>query len=233
MKLTNTHINELYKFTQKHYVEWYDVQTELVDHLANGIEEHLIENPNATFETALNTEFKKFGIIGFSDVIEEKTKALNKHYRKLVWVYFKDFFKLPKIILTVFLIWAYFELFQFVPNKNWMLIPTFATLFIVPVFFFINVTKRIRKTEQLTNKKWLFDSINLQLGGLIHILSIGLYSGAFFESINSWPIYLQAVCSAITVLAGMIIYISVFIVSPKLRKQMAKQHPEYIFIQVM
>ncbi|WP_400075837.1 hypothetical protein [Winogradskyella sp. R77965] len=230
MKLDEFQINELYKFTQKHYVDWYDVQTELVDHLANGIEVQLEQNSNLTFESALNAEFKKFGVTGFSDVIEEKTKALNKKYRLLVWKYFKDFFKLPKIILTLFLVWIYFELFQLMPNKNWIVIPTFATLFVAPTVFFIHMTKQIRKTEQLTNKKWLFDSINLQLGGLVHILSIGLYSGVFFESINSWPIYLQAVFSIISVLFGMIIYISVFIVSPKLRRQMAKQHPEYKFV---
>ena len=34
MKLTEAHIEELYAFTRKKYVEHYDVQTELVDHLA-------------------------------------------------------------------------------------------------------------------------------------------------------------------------------------------------------
>lgn len=227
MKLNNSQINQLYKFTQKHYVDWYDVQTELVDHLANGIELHLEQNPNSTFESALDSEFKKFGVMGFSDVIEEKTKALNKHYRLLVWEYFKDFFKLPKIILTVFLIWIYFELFQLIPNKNWMVIPTFAILFVTPTVFFINLTKQIRRTEHHTNKKWLFNSISLQLGGLIHVLSIGLYSGVFFESISNWPTLLQLLFSIAAVLFGMIIYISIFIVSPKLRKDMAKQHPEY------
>jgi hypothetical protein len=230
MKLTNSQIQQLYAFTQKHYVDWYDVQTELVDHLANGIEEQLEENPNTTFESALQSEFKKFGIMGFSDVIEEKTKALNKHYRLLVWKYFKDFFKLPKIILTLFLIWVYFELFQLIPNKNWMVIPTIAILFIAPTVFFINATKQIRKTENLTNKKWLFDSISLQLGGLVHILNIGLYSGVFFESMSNWPTFYQLVFSAVIVLFGMIIYISIFIVSPKLKKDMAKQHPEYKFV---
>ena len=165
--------------------------------------------------------------MGFSDVIEEKTKALNAHYRKLVWQYFKDFFKLPKIILTVFLVWIYFELFQLMPNKNWMVIPTFAILFITPTIFFINVSKQIRKTEYHTNKKWLFDSISLQLGGLVHVLSIGLYSAVFFESMTNWPILFQALFSLTAVLFGMIIYISIFIVSPKLRKDMAKLHPEY------
>ncbi|MDO5969467.1 hypothetical protein Q4Q35_06575 [Flavivirga aquimarina] len=37
-RLTELQINKLYAFTKKRYVEWYDVQIELVDHLANGIE---------------------------------------------------------------------------------------------------------------------------------------------------------------------------------------------------
>ena len=229
MKLTEDQIQELYKFTRKHYVDWYDVQTELVDHLANGIEAHLEQNPNATFESALNSEFKKFGIMGFSDVIEEKTKALNKQYRILVWQYFKDFFKLPKIILTVFLVWIYFELFQLIPNKNWMVIPTFIILFIVPTIFFINVTKQIRRIEYLTNKKWLFDSVSLQLGGLVNVLNIGFCFGMHLENISVWSTLFQFMFSTGVVLFGMVIYISIFIVSPKLRKGMAKLHPEYIF----
>ena len=39
MKLTKEQIQQLYKFTRQHYVEYYDVQTELVDHLANDIEQ--------------------------------------------------------------------------------------------------------------------------------------------------------------------------------------------------
>ena len=36
--LTNEQIKNLFKFTKKHYVEWYDLQSELVDRLANDIE---------------------------------------------------------------------------------------------------------------------------------------------------------------------------------------------------
>ena len=45
MKLTTEQIDQLYRFTRQHYVEWYDLQTELVDHLANAIEEQWQENP--------------------------------------------------------------------------------------------------------------------------------------------------------------------------------------------
>ena len=38
MKLTEIQITNLYQFTRQHFVYHYDVQTELVDHLANDIE---------------------------------------------------------------------------------------------------------------------------------------------------------------------------------------------------
>lgn len=38
MKLSAQQIDQLYAFTRQHFVEWYDLQSELVDHLANAIE---------------------------------------------------------------------------------------------------------------------------------------------------------------------------------------------------
>ena len=45
MKLTPQQIDQLYLFTRQHYVEYYDLQTELVDHLANAIETEWQQNP--------------------------------------------------------------------------------------------------------------------------------------------------------------------------------------------
>ena len=69
MKISKEQIDRLYEFTRQHYVEYYDLQTELVDHLANSIESQWQENPKLTFEDALKIEFKKFGVFGFSDVV--------------------------------------------------------------------------------------------------------------------------------------------------------------------
>lgn len=49
-KVSAPQIQQLYIFTQKHYVEWYDVQTELVDHLANGIENQWETNQNISLK---------------------------------------------------------------------------------------------------------------------------------------------------------------------------------------
>ena len=98
MKLTTEQIDRLYQFTRQHYVEWYDLQTELVDHLANSIELQWQENPKIDFEDALKIEFKKFGVFGFMDVVEKRQAALGKKYNHLIWKHFKSFFKIPQII---------------------------------------------------------------------------------------------------------------------------------------
>ena len=53
-KIPENQIEKLYKFTRQHFLEWYDVQTELVDHLANGVEQQWDTKPNLSFDEALN-----------------------------------------------------------------------------------------------------------------------------------------------------------------------------------
>ncbi|MBW2960183.1 hypothetical protein [Mesonia aestuariivivens] len=103
--LSAEQIERLYEFTRQHYVEYYDVQTELVDHLASAIEKHWQENPELEFEMLLQQEFKKFGIFGFGDVVEERQQAMQKRYFKLVKKEVFQFLKLLKVIIVAFLIW--------------------------------------------------------------------------------------------------------------------------------
>lgn len=91
MKLNKQQINQLYLFTRQHFVEWYDLQSELVDHLANSIEDRWKENPKLTFEEALDLEFKKFGIFGFMDVVDERRRFLSKNTAGLSGSIIKNF----------------------------------------------------------------------------------------------------------------------------------------------
>src|SRR6478735_7325504 len=113
MKLTPEQIDQLYLFTRQHYVEYYDLQTELVDHLANAIEEQWLENPKISFEDALQSEFKKFGVFGFTELIKERHWVLIKRYNKLKWVHFKEFFEVPKIIITAGAIFLVYQILKF------------------------------------------------------------------------------------------------------------------------
>ena len=72
----------------------YDLQTELVDHLANDIEAVWEENSNLSFNKARDLSFKKFGVFGFMDVVSERQKIMNKRYMKILWSFAKEWFTL-------------------------------------------------------------------------------------------------------------------------------------------
>lgn len=232
-KLIDLQIEQLYNFTKKHYVEWYDVQTELVDHLANGIEEQWHENPNISFEDALKIEFKKFGILGFSDLVEQKTKALNKFYRNQVWKYFKAFFGFPKIIATLFSIWVLYLILDVIENKMLIAVPFLLLVVTIYTVHIIREKRRINNVFKKTGKKWLIDTAYLQLSGLVHLLNLGPLCSDLFESNKSWSDLSELILSIFIVAYILLFYISIKIVEPKLKKKLSKEYPEYNFNQIV
>ncbi|MDT0558082.1 hypothetical protein RM697_05465 [Ichthyenterobacterium sp. W332] len=228
MTLTKAQIEQLYTFTQKHFVDWYDVQIELVDHLANGIEQQWQKSPEVPFNDALNIEFKKFGIMGFSDVIEQKTNALNTHYRKLVWNYFIGYFKLPKILLTTFFIWIYYSILTFMNIEFWVILTSCIGLTIVPFVFMYRQKKRITAVKKVTGKKWLVDAVVMQLGGIMYFFNIGMYVAIFTDpSKTTMSNTTLLIAAIIIVLLALVLYVSIFVVAPQLRAHVAKQHTVY------
>ena len=161
MKLTPEQIDRLYQFTRQHYVEWYDLQTELVDHLANSIECQWKENPKISFEDALQIEFKKFGVFGFMDVVEQRQLALNKKYNSIIWKHFKAFFTIPKIILTSGIIGLTFFLLKNLRCKADIVLIVFGIIVISFCFSIIFFSNKNKKASKLTSKKWLFKEIIL------------------------------------------------------------------------
>lgn len=99
--LTEDQIQYLYTFCIKHYVRYYDLQVELVDHLAASIENEMQQDSKLTFDKALNKVYNSFGITGFSNVISEKQVALAKSYQMDFWQNFISFFTIPKVALTI------------------------------------------------------------------------------------------------------------------------------------
>jgi membrane-associated protease RseP (regulator of RpoE activity) len=151
MKLTVEQIDRLYQFTRQHYVEYYDLQTELVDHLANAIEEQWQENPKISFEDALQIEFKKFGVFGFMNVVEQRQSALNKKYSKMVWNELKGFFSIPKIIGTISAIGIVFYLMKQFQNDFWIIQCLFLA---VIISYFVGIAILIRRNKK-RNYIWL------------------------------------------------------------------------------
>lgn len=100
--MTKDQIAYLFKFCEKHLVYFYEVQLELVDHLANAIEEEMKANPRLTFKNALDVVYSRFGVMGFSTVVREKSRQLERRARKQYWQLIKEQFHWPQILRGLF-----------------------------------------------------------------------------------------------------------------------------------
>jgi hypothetical protein len=138
-QLTQPEIDQLFSFCEKHYVPYYDVQVELVDHLASAIENNWEKTPELSFEKALNDTFKEFGILGFSKIRMTRANELQKKYERMLWQYVGQFYKLPKIILTLALSFMLFLLFRSTERDSAIVIVYISTLFLFFILYYSHV----------------------------------------------------------------------------------------------
>lgn len=230
MKLNPTQIDRLYTFTRQHYVEYYDLQTELVDHLAHAIEAEWVQNPQFSFEEVLNNEFKKFGVFGFMDVVEKRQIALSKKYKLLVWKHFKEFFTVPKIIVTASLILCLFLILRTAYWNYFFPVAMLSLLLVIlPVAFFAN--KKIKKHQQTTGKVWLFEKTIVNFGSTPALLLLPMH---FFNLLNSMivnfnspSIYFLLAMSFLTVSIYLVVYIITIVIPKKAEEYLKQTYPEY------
>ncbi len=157
--LTTDQINQLFKFCEKHCVRYYDVQVELVDHLASDIEHQLAENPNISFDEALQKVYKSFGATGFGRYISEK----DKHFRKKITTERRkilfSFFTPPKIILTIGILLLI--LYPFITHKYVVIKPLAIGLAgIGSILMFISIIYWARKRKKMNSnrKLWILEN---------------------------------------------------------------------------
>ncbi|MEO7444371.1 MAG: hypothetical protein ABIT96_02400 [Ferruginibacter sp.] len=123
MKITLTpgQVEFLFDFVRRKYVRYYDVQSELVDHLATAIEERLEKDTNADFHVALALVYSEFGLFGFSRIVQERETQTQKSSRKMLWQQALKFFSWPVIISTLTLTvggWLILSTLEPVLSKN-------------------------------------------------------------------------------------------------------------------
>lgn len=237
MPLTQDQIQELYKFTRAHYVEHYDLQTELVDHLANGIEGQWIKNPNLSFEEAKQKEFKKFGVFGFMDVVAERQKAMVKRYRAIVWRFAKEWFQVPKLMYTLLAIIIIFLSLKSITDQEIKQGVIFGISFLLASgslgYFYLT-----RKDRELNivrgGKKWMLGEMIFNFGGMIQlsnfILQIG-FSGIHLKDAVLNNIWLDIFFSITWVFIGIATCIALFVIPSKAEELLAETYPEYKFQQ--
>lgn len=227
-KLSIDQIVHLFTFTRQHYVEYFDVQSELVDHLANAIETEWQANPKLPFDEALNKEFKKFGVFGFMGVVEERQKFLNKKYSRLIWSYYKEFFGLPKILLTVALVFGVHTINQLIFKPDVIIAIAFSFLLISIIFAFKKRYDFKQKAKQ-SGMKWFFEEIMInRVFFLLFILPSTVINLCILFQNNFEPSEWSLIIGEPAfVLAGLLVYIQLMIVPERVAEDLSKLYPEY------
>jgi hypothetical protein len=118
IKLSEKQIEFLFNFTRKKFVHWYDLQLEIVDHLASCIEEKMTLDTNLPFEDALEQVYKDFGIFGFHKIVQENEVQLIKT-SKTKWLNeLKQLLNFPFVILIILLAYLTYSLASFLKQDQ-------------------------------------------------------------------------------------------------------------------
>ena len=225
MTLTEKQIDDLYAFTRKHFVEYYDLQTELVDHMANDIEAILEGNQHLSFEQAGDKSFKKFGVFGFMDVVEQRVKTMNKKYMKLLWHYTKDWFRLPQIMATISMCLVFYIIFSFETSSL-----IFVAIFLLLCFFLMykafKMNRKIKEKQKAKEKLWLLEDIiyrNASLGGLFFAPQVF----HFLYTVDGLEGYKPFICSLVFTLIIIYTYVSTVVIPKNAKIHLIETYPEY------
>lgn len=231
MKLSKDQIDELFVFVRKHFVEHYDLQMELVDHLADGIETQWIENPNMTYKETRQKEFKKFGICGFSDIIEKRRWAMEKRCYKYILKFYKEYFKIPKIVLLVTVTLLTFLCISMFPNdyKAYFVLAVMMSSTIVMIFRSIKNQRTYHKKIGI-KKRWMFEENIYNFGNILSffLVPIQIINPLMSNSelvINNF--YFEIGLAFFTVSFILLCYIMVYVIPDRTKELLSETYPEY------
>jgi hypothetical protein len=236
-KLTEEQINDLFSFCEENDVKYYDVQLELVDHLSCAIEEKCREKPSLSYEEALWAVYDEFGASGFRRIISSKEKELEKKYARIQWKYIGEFFRLPKIVLTVlsaFILVVFFQVTHFNYLFNFGLLVLFIVAsFVFLLFYFprkiqLNVEegKSFVLLEQfkICHRQIVylavFPTLNVFIWGHLLMKQVDILSGNM--------LFWKLVAALFYVFMGIVIVVYGFYLPDRIKEDFEKEFPQFV-----
>lgn len=230
-KISPEETKKLFLFCHKHFVYHYDLQIELVDHLASAIEEQWENDPDLTFQEGLKVSFGKFGITGFSKIKAQKQKELSRKYNCLLWKYLIEYYRWPKMLLTICFTICLSLVFQFVESIAFVLFPYFALLTVSALIYYFKIAPKHLQIKTVPGKKFMlaeqlkqvqFATILLcQLP--ISILNITRYIDSYFID-NLW---ILVIVSFFTVSLNIILFGYFFYIPKKVKEHFMEYFSEF------
>lgn len=232
-KLTQEEIDELYLLCYKLKIKEYEIQSEIVDHLATSIESQFALKPKVSFNEAMINACRSFGMNEFNEFVKSKHQTFRKQFNLLFWKFLGTFFQLPRVILTVSLTITLYTSLHFLDHRKTVLVFTaialsaFYMVFIAIDYFTGYLRINLKSTERSFMIINYFNQIKLlasRSGALLYFLL------AFFFKpfIASRGIFIDMLGSFFIVLLFISFYALLFYM-PKMAKQhFEEQFPQFI-----
>jgi hypothetical protein len=208
-------------------VEHYDLQTELVDHLANGIEQQWAHSPKLSFDEAKKMEFKKFGVFGFMEVVSERQKARGKKYHKIIWRFFKAWWSLPKLLMAISGILVLFIIIDALPKGD-LRVESIAGVFYALDILLLYRTFQLKKEIDGAPKKWMLQEMIYRQGLTLQLFLIPLN---FLNMANLRGLldtfHGQLFIATLVVIMLILLKICGYAIPSKAEELLAEVYPEY------
>lgn len=229
-KLTPEQIEGLFQFCRQHYVNQYDLQIELVDHIASSIEEQWESDPKLPFQEALNKTFGKFGIFGFSKIKDRKEKELRRKYSRLLFQYLIDFYKWPKALLTFALTIILFMIFRLTNNVQVVTVVISLAVCISVIGYHVYFFEKFFEVKTSPKKSFLIldymKSRQIMVSGMYQLSWLIGKIVSDLDNINHPEI--EFALSFFLVGFILLLYIYFFVVPQKIREHFTEQFPQFV-----
>jgi hypothetical protein len=224
-KLTEEQINDLFEFCRKRKIKEYEIQIELVDHLATSIESQWEQHDDLSFSDALLQTQNDFGKKGFKTIVKSKNRMVRRKYNLLFFRYLLSFFKLPRIILTFSLTAILFIIIQRFDSNNFIerWLPSLNFLAIILMFFYF--PKKLPKIREGISFLLINYFLQLRVTAII-VVQYFLTSRHYFEPYQS--VWYDLLFSFLFVFVLIIEYTLLFYMPKLLKKDFIREFPQFV-----
>lgn len=218
-------IEKLFIFTRSKYVRYRDVQHEIVDHLASGIEELMSIDHTLSFDSALKMVYGRFPVTGFTHFVANKEKETLRYWQRKMWKFIKSYFRMPKILILLALMSVITYVILRVPQQS---ITREFFLIFSTISLTMSLIPMIRHQRNKPKDILIINAYNqVVVGG--HLTSIYLITNPFFSNahlpnITTWP-FIGIVLFAFFISLFMItIYASYFVFPSVLEEELKNKY---------
>jgi len=228
--ITPEESEELFNVCESYGVFFYDVQIELVDHLASLIEEQWKNNPALEFQLALENAVSMFGKSNFTEFARQKEKQVNRKYNRLLWNYLVEFYRWPKLLITITFTLGFFILLEFVQNTK-VVVLSYSSLVLVSFALYLIFILPKHKIAGKPGKTFFLVSRQSQINSLlVFLIQVPNFIHTIFKSLHIQTIENKLALAGLSffiVFLSILLYANIFFLTKKIREHFIEQFPEF------